>query len=269
MERISRALEIAKAQTRTNLYFQDNDGNRNSEQDERARSLISDMEVFALQADQLANRRIVAWNKKDQRTLAFDLLRTKLLREMQVQGWRTLAVTAAAPGCGATTIAINLAWSMAQQASPEVTLVDFNLRTPKVADYLSIHPKADLSDYLQGRGTLSTCIAKVGDLIVRVMPTLRCQQNAAELLGTPEAESLISRQKNDPAGRVTIFDLPPLLPTDDALVIVPRVDCVLLVLAENLTTKSETRAALNVLSGAHVIATVLNQSHVEGVFRVR
>ena len=269
MERISRALEKARAQAQANVYLQDSDCTLVGKPGDGTGPFGASTEAFALQPDRLVARRIVAWDKGNPRTVAFDRLRTKVLKEMKEHAWRTLAVTSPTPACGTTTVAINLAWSIAHQVSPEVVLVDFDLRNPRIADYLEIQPQADLSDYFHGRGALRTCMVRAGDLRLRVLPTLRCHQNATELLNSPEAESLILRLKTEPTPRIAIFDLPPLLTTDDALVVVPRVDCVLLVLAENLTTKSETRAALSMFGGAHLVATVLNRSHVEGLSYVR
>jgi protein-tyrosine kinase len=269
MERISRALELAKSQARDNQRPQDSDRTRVVEKVDGAGSLAVKTEFFQLDADRLTARRIIAWNKGDPRTLAFDLLRTRILRKMQDQGWRTLAVIPATLGCGATTVAINLAWSIAQQTFPEVTLVDFDLRNPSIAEFLGIRPQADLSDYLQGRGALCSCIAETGNLRLSVLPTLRSHENSSELLSTSEAESLISGVKTKMVPSVAIFDLPPLLKTDDALVIIPQVDCVLLVLGENLTTKDEARAALGLLSGTHLVATVLNSSHIQVPSHVR
>jgi protein-tyrosine kinase len=269
MERIGRALEKARAQAQANVDLQESDHILVGTPGVGTVPFDANAEVFALQPDQLTANRIVAWDKTNPRTVAFDRLRTKVLRNMKEQGWRTLAVTSPTLACGTTTVAINLSWSIAHQGSPDVVLVDFDLRHPRIADYLAIQPQVDLSNYLQGRAAPCTCMAKVGDLHLRVLPSLRSHQNAAELLNTLEAESLILRLKADPTPRIMIFDLPPILTTDDALAVIPWVDCVLLVLAENLTTKSEASAALNVLGSANLIATVLNRSHVERPSHVR
>lgn len=213
----------------------------------------------------LERHRLIAANKRDSRAATFDMLRTRVLSEMRDKGFRTIAVTSPVPGCGKTTVAINLALSIVQQTAPEVLLADFDLRRPKIGQYLGLATEFDLSDYLEGRTSLFAAMVNPGIPRLLVLPNKQAYLNAAEILTTPEVQALVDALKIEDTDRVSIFDLPPVLPTDDAIAFLPQVDCVLLVVADGSTTRADLEESLRLLEGNEVLGVVLNKS--EGKIR--
>ena len=59
--------------------------------------------------------RIVSFTMTDPSHVAFNVLRTKVQKALQDNGWKSLAITSPTAGCGKTTVAINLALSLARQ----------------------------------------------------------------------------------------------------------------------------------------------------------
>lgn len=259
MEQIRRALAKAKAQTLPSLQPVEREPPR-TDHDRASRVITPDATALTLKPRTLEANRIVAWNKRDPSTPAFDILRTKVLKAMRSRGWSTLAVTSPTEACGKTTVAVNLAFSMAHQMPSEVVLVDFDLRHPQVGAYLGIEPAGDLGAFLEGRGPLETHLVTSGGAQLRVVSNQGARQNATELLGKVRVEELVGDLRGDHYSRIGVFDLPPLLGTDDALAILPRIDCVLLVVGERWTRKADVSEALSLLSGASLLGAVLNQS---------
>jgi protein-tyrosine kinase len=66
----------------------------------------------------------------------------------------------------------------------------------------------------------------------------------------------IGKQKRS---RIVIVDLPPLLSGDDAMAILPQVDCVLLVAAVGTSTVSEIEECNKHLESTDVVRFVLNK----------
>jgi len=217
-------------------------------------------EVFTPNPRTLDENRIVAWNKRHPSTRAFDILRTKVLAEMKSKGWFSIAITSPAESCGKTTVALNLALSMAHQLGSNVALLDFDLRQPRVAAMLGMQPEVELGNYLQGGTCLPVQIITAGATQLRVVPSSGSHPNATELLGASKVDKLFAELKSEGTGRVGIFDLPPLLTTDDALSVLPRIDCALLVVGEGVTSETQVTDALNLLSGTNTLGVVLNQS---------
>lgn len=216
--------------------------------------------VLTLSPKVLEANRIVSWDKWNPATPAFDILRTKVLGAMKARGWRTLGIASPSEDSGKTTVAINLAMSIAHQVSSEVVLVDFDLRHPQLAGYLGIAEGGDFAAFLSGQGSLKTYIVAAGEAQLRVVPTKESRHNATELLCQPQVERLLNELRTGGTARIGIFDLPPLLVTDDALAVLPRLDCALMVLGERRTRKPEVIEALNLLEGVNLLGVVLNGS---------
>jgi Mrp family chromosome partitioning ATPase len=216
--------------------------------------------TLSLSLRTLEANRIVSWNKRDNRTGAFDILRTKALKVMMERGWSTLAITSPTQACGKTTVAINLAFSIAHQMASEVVLVDLDLRQPQIAACLGIDSAGDLGAFFEGRTPLSSYFVAAGGAQLRVVPNKTICAKATELLATPQADEFFGDLRKDRSGRIGIFDLPPLLVADDAIAVLPRVDCALMVVGEGVTKKSDIEEALGLLGGANLLGVVLNRS---------
>ena len=228
---------------------------------------VTPTEIFSLRVQvmevdprSLERHRIIAGDKEDLRTTSFDVLRTQVLREMRKNGARTLVVTSPNPGCGKTTVAINLALSIGQLSEPGVVLGDLDFRRPKVAEYLGIRPEKDLSDYVAGSSTLEEVLIDPGIGDLRLLPNTKAHRNAAELLTSPRMQALVETLKTDERGPVSVFDLPPLLSTDDTIAFLSHADAILLVVADGSTKKLELEESLRLLEGAPLLGVVLNKS---------
>jgi hypothetical protein len=219
--------------------------------------------VVALDPNHLEANRIVALDKNDVRVAPFDLLRTQVVRKLRENHWSTLAVTSPDAGCGKTVVAINLAISLAQQTDQTVLLADFDLRRPKVAAYLGLSRGPSLLDYLEGREPLSGVLVNPGIPRLVVLPNDRAIANAAETLTAAKVKALVEDLKERYASRLVIFDLPPLLATDDTLGFLPSVDAVLLVVGNHQTTKSEIEQSQHLLRSANLMGVVLNRAEVK------
>ena len=57
-----------------------------------------------------------------------------------------------------------------------------------------------------------------------------------------------------------IYDLPPLLASDDSLVFLPQLDATLLVVQDGKTKAGEIQRAMELLDGYNLLGTVLNKS---------
>jgi protein-tyrosine kinase len=209
----------------------------------------------------LQSQRIVAYDGKDLRARSFDMLRTELLRSMDVKGWRTLAVTSPTPSCGKTLTAVNLALSMARQPERQVLLADLDLRQPKVADYLGLKRREGVLGIVEGRIEMDGAIicARAGNSSLEVLPTAPTS-NSSDLVSSSAMRMLLQDVTGHEQSRIVIFDLPPLLTGHDAISILPQVDCVLLVAAVGTSTVSEIEECNKYLQATDVVRFVLNKA---------
>ncbi|HUX90624.1 MAG TPA: CpsD/CapB family tyrosine-protein kinase [Gallionellaceae bacterium] len=219
--------------------------------------------VVKLRLDHLENNRIVAFNKSDAKSIVFDLLRTHILQKMEENGWRTLAITSPTPEAGKTVIAINLAISIAQQTNKTAVLVDFDLRCPKIGAYLGIPMEKSLNDLLDGTAELAEVLVNPDMPRLVVLPTKSRVKRSAETLSSKNITNLIKDLRDRYESRIVIFDLPPMLVTDDAIALLPQIDCVLMVVANGMSTKREIEDSLRLLPAENLIGTILNKAEIE------
>ncbi len=219
--------------------------------------------VVKLDPRHLEKNRIIAHIKNNPITSTFDSLRTQVLQKMEENNWRTLAVVSPTPSSGKTLTSINLAISIAQQPHKTAMLVDFDLRRPRIANYLGIHTEKSLNEFLAGKAELGEVMVNPGIPRLVILPTQRPVNRSAETLSSSLVANLIRDLKERYKSRVVIFDLPPMLNSDDAMVILPQIDCMLLVVANGMSTETEIEETMHHIPKESLLGVILNKSDIE------
>jgi protein-tyrosine kinase len=265
MERIKQAIEKAKRQAPVEGMVEVKVAEPSQEPQPAEIGEISyeKTRIVPLQAAHLERHRIVAYNKNSPMGWAFDLLRTQILKKMEEKGWRTLAITSPSPEAGKTVLAINLAMSIAHHTTKTALLVDFDLRRPKVGNYLGLEMEKSLNDLLAGEADLQDVLVNPALPRLVVLPTKDPVSHSTEVLSSPKVADLITDLRERYDSRIVIFDLPPLLTTDDAIAVLPKIDCVLMVVGNGMSTRQDIEDSLHHLPEANLIGTVLNKAEVE------
>jgi protein-tyrosine kinase len=193
-------------------------------------------------------------------TAAYNIVRTRLLQRLAANNWSSVAVTGSQPGEGKSLTAINLALALARDENTWVFLVDMDLKRPSIARQLGLEIDRDLSDYLSDTAKIDDIIYDPGIPRLAVIPNCHASEQPSELLGSARMDALVEHLKADKPRRVIIYDMPPLMVSDDVLTFAPRVDGLLLVVAEGTTDRKTLEAARQVLSEMNLIGVVLNRS---------
>ena len=195
---------------------------------------------------------------------AYKILRTRVLRRLEANQWRSFALTGVTAGEGKTLTAINLAIALAQDVNTWVALVDLDLQRPRVAEYLGLrssHGEKGLSDYLQGDATFENIVYAPSDIErLAIIPNFTPLLNASETLTSPRMGELMQALEAETPRRILIFDMPPVLAADDVLAFAPQIDGLLLVVAEGTTDRNQLTRAKEVLAEMNLLGVVLNRS---------
>jgi Mrp family chromosome partitioning ATPase len=93
-----------------------------------------------------------------------------------------------------------------------------------------------------------------------ILPNRESISDSSELLTSPAMQNLVNDIKSRYDSRLIVFDLPPLLGTDDAVAFLPYVDAVLFVIREGRVKRDQLARAMDLVQGSRVIGTVLNAS---------
>src|SRR5215467_12277487 len=107
-----------------------------------------------------------------------------------------VGVTSAVYGEGKTTVALNLAGTMAQNSQARVTLVDFNLRNWDLQTRLNLPSSAGLVDVLEGsEDDLSAVVQKTELDNLTIIPAGRAAANPARLVRSTRLAEVVSTLK--------------------------------------------------------------------------
>jgi Mrp family chromosome partitioning ATPase len=83
---------------------------------------------------------------------------------------------------------------------------------------------------------------------------------SSEVLAGIATRKLFNELKGRDLGRMLIVDLPPVLLSDDALMVAPLLDAVVLVVNERRTKREDVVRVVELLGNTRIIGTVLNRS---------
>ena len=192
---------------------------------------------------------------------SYKLLRTQVLQRLDQLGASTLAILSAAEAEGKTLTAINLAIAVAAELGRTALLVDFDLRNPNVHRRLGFEPTVGVEACLQsGRPVQEALVRLAGYPRLSVLPARDKVEHSSELVGSQRAASLVNELRTRYSDRIVIFDLPPVLHSDDALAFSRLVQAGLFVIAERRTQRDELASSLTLLRELPIIGTVLNGS---------
>jgi len=206
----------------------------------------------------LDSHHIISHRLRSKEADVFRFLRTQILQTMNKHGFKTLAISSPRYGDGKSTTAANLCVSIAQDLKQTVLLVDVDLRSPSLDEFLGLKPKKGLTDYLVGDAQVEDCLIRTPFNRFSLFPAGTAIEQSSETLGSPQMEMLADELKDRYNDRMIVYDMPPLLEQDDPLVFLPHVDCFLLVVREGVTTTDEIKRSLDVLDSAPVIGVALN-----------
>jgi succinoglycan biosynthesis transport protein ExoP len=189
---------------------------------------------------------------------AFRGLRTSVLLSAAGRPPRSLTFVSAEPGEGKTTVASNLAISLAQLGK-QVLLVDGDMRRP------CVHKLFDIENHSQGLVTYLTGEQEWRQLVRPTgMANLDClvcgpvPPNPSELLSSDRMQLLIREAMDD--YQFVLVDAPPLLNVADGRILARMVEGAILVVKGGFTPRElAQQAQLHIRDvGAHLIGVVLN-----------
>ncbi len=168
----------------------------------------------------------------------FDILRTKILLQMQQNGWTRLAITSPMPNSGKTTTACNLALGLARQKELRSMLFDMDLRDPSVNKFFERDPDEPIGGLLEGDVAFEDHALRVGNNLAISMAGAP-EADPSRILLSEQATNVLDEVQQSYQPDVMIFDLPSMLVNDDTRAFLKNVDCALIISRANVTKYSQ------------------------------
>ena len=168
---------------------------------------------------------------------AFKKLRTNSLislGEASEKKTNIIGITSAQPSEGKSTIAINLAYSLAELGK-SVILLDCDLRRPSIHTNLRFSQIPGLTEVMNGSINLANAVSRYkssnGKTHFDLIVSGELPDNPSEILGSKDFKHLLNVASD--TYDVVILDLPPVNAVIDAAVVAKLTDGLILVVREN------------------------------------
>lgn len=220
--------------------------------------LYNNTEIHSVSNRWLASQRILNQDSDPEVIKAYKMLRTQVLVKLRENNWNSLAILSARANQGASLTAINLAISVAMDYQHTALLADFNLQDPSIHTYLNYNPAEGLSDHLLHGSPVKDMLFTPGMEGLVILPGREQIFDSSERLTSPALRNLVQDLKQRYSSRVIIFDLPPMLETDDAIAFLDQFDAGLLVIEEGGTTRPDLQRMSELLGDKPIIGSVFN-----------
>jgi capsular exopolysaccharide synthesis family protein len=185
-------------------------------------------------------------------------LGTHLMLAPEGHALRVLSVTSAISREGKTSVAVQLALSIARATGEPTLLIDGDLRSPDIHRIFEVDRSPGLAEVLQGTCDIDQAIDTNFSPSLHLLPAGQLATLPHRLLGTGDFARLIEELKG--RYRYIVLDTPPILPASESLMISRQADATVVCARRDFSRLDQVQEAYTRLraSGARLAGTVLN-----------
>lgn len=197
------------------------------------------------------------WDRDQPAFESFRQLRTNLQFLDLDRPPTVIMISSALPSEGKSTATVNLGLALADSGL-RVTIVEADLRKPKVARYLGLVEGAGVTDILAGKADIDDVIQAHGDGTLSVIAAGQAPPNPGEVLASSHMADLLGKLRG--SNDFVLVDSPPLLPVADSSGLAVHTDGVLLSVRYGSTRRDQLQHASVLLDrvGARTLGVILN-----------
>jgi succinoglycan biosynthesis transport protein ExoP len=189
-----------------------------------------------------ASKRHQAWHLR--LTESIDGIAARLLRQAEVEKTRVILISSAGSGEGKTTLASQLAMSLARNGR-RTALVDFDLRRPAFDKVLGLPLQPGVSEVLRGQVDPSEVVHQTGTENLYVVTAGRWDRHALTALANGAAGTLFDALRAE--YEFVVVDAAPILPVADTRFVSQHVDVVVLSVFRDISRAPKIVAAREIL----------------------
>lgn len=191
---------------------------------------------------------------------AYKTLGTNLRFASTSKGCKKIIITSAIPNEGKSTVATNLAITLAE-GDAKVLLIDCDLRNSTLQRLMRRSTpmrEMGLTSLLTGQASVEACITQNPKMKCDILLAGATLPNPVELLISPQMEALLSQLSE--SYDYIICDTPPVSIVTDAAALSRFCDGVILVVRQKLSTREQVHAAKRNLEAvqANILGTILS-----------
>src|SRR5271166_6286432 len=253
------ATELLQAAERK-MYGSNGNGKQHSDQfDSSTASADALQQCPRLSVAVPTNSRLVSIEKEESLGAEkFRFLAVRLRQIRQTRPLKKILITSTIPQEGKSTVAANLACTLARRKPQKTLLLEGDLRRPTLADRFGLGRVAGLSEWFHGEGSAMN-IYRLDSLGLWVLPAGNAAENPLELMQSGKLGPLMD-QLTEWFDWIVI-DSPPVLPLADTSVWARMADGILLVTRPGVTEKQQLQRGLATLEKSKLLGALVNSSN--------
>lgn len=187
----------------------------------------------------------------------FRFLAVRLRQMRQSRPLKKVLITSTIPQEGKSTVAANLACTLAKRKQHKTLLLEGDLRRPTVAQKFGLGKVPGLSEWLRGESE-SMNVYRLEALGLWVLPAGSAPENPLELMQSGKLSPLM--EQLSAWFDWIVIDSPPVLPLADTSMWARMADGILLVTRRSITEKKQLQRGLEALEPAKLLGALVNSS---------
>jgi capsular exopolysaccharide synthesis family protein len=189
---------------------------------------------------------------------AFRLLSVRLHEIRQTRPLKKLLVTSTIPKEGKSTVAANLACSLARKKDERTLLLEGDVRRPSLTQLFGLGKAPGLCEWLRGDTSRAPNLYHMESTGLWILPSGKAPDSPLELLQSARLPLLLEQL----AARFDwiVLDSPPVLPLADTSILMGLADGILLVTRPGVTEKQPLEKGLKLIDNSKLIGALVNSS---------
>ncbi len=256
MERLQAAIE--KARTRRQDTRTQGSAPRPEAPATGVEAAWASLAALEIHSSKLRKNRLVAFESGPD-AAPYDMLRTRMLQQARKNNWRRVAIVSPHAGCGKTTTAANLVFSFSRQKDLRCIILDLDLRRIGLGKALDQKRTYSMADVLERRVSFADHGLRYGTNVAVGLNSTTAS-SPSELLQSQQTRDVLAEIEAAYQPDLMIFDMPPLMSSDDNYGFLKNVDCALILAEADTTTIEQVDAAeRQVADLTNVLGVVLNK----------
>jgi capsular exopolysaccharide synthesis family protein len=187
----------------------------------------------------------------------FRFLAVRLRQMRQTRPLKKILITSTIPQEGKSTVAANLACTLARRKQHKTLLLEGDLRRPTAAEKFGLGRLPGLCEYLSGQ-VENINLYRLDGLGFWILPAGHAPENPLELMQSGKMANLMLQL--EAWFDWIVIDSPPVLPLADASIWSRMADGVLLVTRRGVTEKQQLQRGLEALERSKLLGALVNSS---------
>jgi polysaccharide chain length determinant protein (PEP-CTERM system associated) len=206
---------------------------------------------------------VTRWRPSSTVAEQYRVAATRLAMMNDEQANTVVLATSAMKGEGKTSSVANLGYTLARDLDKQTLIIGCDFKSPRLHEPMGMPSSPGLADFLAGDVPLDSCIYRMDEVPLWVLPAGDTEEHVVSLSRFPQLSSLLETLR--PRFDFILLDAPPILPLADMNVLSNLADILVLVVRAGVTPQEIVVKAMDMLRPSVPARILLTDSSSQGM----